>query len=149
MPQMIQQLPQVLTMTIADVVHRDSSSGKFFILGTYNTIAAQDFPCVHPIMGVYLALTDGRGKTPLTIRLIDAEEEREPLLIIEALVDFPDPTQVVEVGFSCQRVEFPQPGEYRLELFAAGEPLLERRLFVMSAQQMAPRFLRKENRSYS
>lgn len=149
MSQMIQQLPQVLTMTIADVVHRDAGNGKFFILGTYNSIATQGFPCIHPVMGVYLALTDGRGKTPLTVRLIDAEEERDPLLMIEALVDFPDPTQVVEVGFSCQRVEFPQPGEYRLQLFAAGEPLLERRLFVMSAQQVNPRFFRKENRSLS
>lgn len=128
--QELPQLPQVLTMTIADVVHRDPGTGKFSILGTYNAIAAQDFPCIHPSLGVFLALTDGMGKTPLLLRLIDAEEERPPVFKIEATVSFVDPTQVAEMGFACQGVKFPEPGEYRLQLFAGGEPLLERRLFV-------------------
>jgi len=146
MSQAVLQLPQVLTMTIADIVHRDASTGKFSLLGTYNTIAARSFPFTHPSMGVYLALTDGRGKTPLVLRLIDAEEERPPVFTIQAVIDFPDPTQVAEVGFACQRLEFAQPGEYRLQLFVAGEPLLERRLFLVPAQQMAQRPLRKGNR---
>jgi hypothetical protein len=89
---------------------------------------------------VYLALTDGRGRTPLTLRLIDAEEEGPPVFTVEATVDFPDPTQVVEGAFTCQRLQFERPGEYRLQLLAAGELLLERRLYVRAAQKVGPRY---------
>jgi hypothetical protein len=137
----LMQLPQVLTMTIAEVVHRDGCTGKYSLLGLHNTIAAPTFPCTHPSLAVYLALTDGRGKTPLTLRLIDGEEERPPVFTVEALLDFPDPTQVVEGAFTCQRLQFPQPGEYRLQLLVAGELLLERRLFVRSLQMTGPLYV--------
>lgn len=138
MSEAIVQLPQVLTLTIADVVHRDPSTGKFSLLGIYNTIAAPAFPTIHPSLGVYFALTDGRGKTPLTLRLVDAEEERPPVLTINAVVDSRDPTQVLEAGYTFQRLEFPAPGEYLLQLTAAGEPLIEHRLFVIAARQAQP-----------
>jgi hypothetical protein len=53
---------------------------------------------------------------------------------LETVVSFADPLVVLEVVFTQARVVFPEPGEYRLQLFAAGEPLLERRLQVFPAQ---------------
>jgi hypothetical protein len=141
---LLESLPEVLAMTIADAAHRDGATGKFSLLGTFNAIAARSFPHVHPCMAVYLALTDGRGKTPLTLRLIDADEEEAPIFQIQATVDFPDPLQMVEVAFSCPRLEFRHAGEYRLQLFAGDEPLMERRLLVMSSQQMSARLAHQE-----
>jgi hypothetical protein len=34
------------------------------------------------------------------------------------------------MAFTQQRVVFPEPGEYRLQLFAADQPLVERRLQI-------------------
>jgi len=149
MTPVISQLPHVLTLTIADVVHRDPGTGKFSLLGIYNAIAAPAFPCVHPAMGVYLALTDGRGKAPIVLRLVDAEEERPPVFNIAAVLDSRDPTQVMELGYSFQRLEFPKPGEYLLQFLAAGEPLMERRLFVVPVQQPAQRPVRAVRQPYN
>ena len=40
-----------------------------------------------------------RGETPLRLRLIDVNEEREPVLEFDTAVNFLDPTEEVEVVF--------------------------------------------------
>jgi hypothetical protein len=128
-----QQPPDVLAMVLADDIHRDTDTGKFFILGTYATITAPAFPWTQPALIVYLAFTDGRGQTPLSIRLVDVEEARPPVFESNALLNFSDPLAVIEMAFYQPEVIFPQLGEYRLQLFGAGQFLRERRLFVLFA----------------
>jgi ribonuclease PH len=135
MPQVEQQPPSLLAMIIADVVHADPATGKFSILGTYSAIGAASFPCTHPYMAVYLAITDGRGETPMKMRLIDVEEVRNAVFESEATLNFIDPTQVIELTFFQSAVVFPEPGEYSLQLFGAGEFLSERRVLVVPIQQ--------------
>jgi len=82
-------------------------------------------------MAVYDAITDGRGKVPISLALVDAEDEQEPLFHAEGEVDFSDPRAVVEAEFHLQGLTFPAAGEYRFQLRAAGEFLIERRLVVV------------------
>jgi hypothetical protein len=130
-----QQWPDVIAMVVADGVHQDPATGKFFILGTYSAIGALGFPCRHGPLIVYMTLTDGRGETPLKMCLVDVDEEREPVFEDETTVNFSDPTQVLEIVFMHPQVTFPEPGEYRLKLFGAGEFLRERRLVVFPVPQ--------------
>ena len=53
-----QQPPEVLALLIADHVHQDDSSGKFFILGTRSAIGAATFPCHRATLAVFAALRD-------------------------------------------------------------------------------------------
>ena len=125
------QPPDVLAMVLADSVLHDLASGKFVIQGTYSVIMASAFPVIHPALAVYFAITNGHGMTPVAIRLIDVDEAREPIFALAGEVDFADPLQVVEHVFAARRVRFPEPGEYRLQLFAADQLLRERRLQVV------------------
>src|SRR5262249_215710 len=125
-----QQPPLVLAMVLADTVVQDLPTGKNTIQGTYRALDAADFPYVHPSMVVYVALTEGYGPTEVRLRLSDAHEPRPPLFEQEATVEFPDPLAEVEVVFAHRNIVFPEPGEYRLQLFGAGEPLRERRLDI-------------------
>src|SRR5438093_737987 len=109
-----QQPPEVLAMVVADIIHRDPSNGKFFILGTYAVIGAASFPCVHPVIQVYVSLIDGRGPTPIKLLLIDADEARGVIFETEVIVPFVDPTQTMEVVFTHIGAEFPEPGDYCL-----------------------------------
>lgn len=126
-----QTAPDVLAMILADGLHGDNASGKSFILGTYSTINARHFPCTKPDIHVYLALTDGHGRTTLKLRFIDVDESREPVFEHEMEVDFDSPLAVREVLFTRRHVVIPQPGEYRLQLFGAGQFLRERRVLVL------------------
>jgi hypothetical protein len=111
-------------------VHRDPGTGKFTILGTYNVIGAASFPIQQPLM-IYLALTDGRDETPLKLRIVDVDEERPPVLEAEASLDMTDPTTVHEFPVIAPMATFPEPGEYRIQLFGAGTFLREVRLHVV------------------
>jgi hypothetical protein len=82
-------------------------------------------------MAVYTAVTDGRGKVPLVLQLVDADEEGEPLFRGEAGIEFHDPRAIAGLSFHIAGVVFPKPGEYRFQLFAGNQFLMERRLLVV------------------
>jgi hypothetical protein len=44
--------------------------------------------------------------------------------------DFSDRTAIIQWEVQMEDVEFPAPGNYRLQLFAGGEFMLERRLTI-------------------
>ena len=128
--------PYPLAMVICDNIWHDRGTGKRFLLGCFSTIHATSFPATHPGMAVYVAITNGRGKVPMRIQLVDAGEEREPLWVAEAEVDFSDPRSVVELEFIMQSVTFPAPGEYRFQLFASGKWNMERRFLVNELEEV-------------
>jgi len=122
--------PVPLAMVVCDYIHRDPGSGKLFILGCFSTIHAAKFPATHGVMGIYVELTNGRGKVPIHARLIDANEEREPLWETRDEVEFNDPRIVMQMAFLLGGITFAEPGEYRCQIFACGEFLMERRILV-------------------
>jgi hypothetical protein len=131
-----QQPPEALALLIADHVHRDDSTNKFFILGTRASIGGAVFPFRCPSLSVYGSLIDGRGETLMRLRLIDVDEAREPVLDYETTVNFLDPTEEVEIGFRLVDLVFSEPGDYRLQLYGAGQFLRERRVLVIPLENL-------------
>ena len=128
------QPPLVLALLLADNGHRDSITGKYFVLGTVSAVQAPAFPGSVPMLCVYAALTDGRGDTQLKIVLVDVDEKRKPLFEVDTVVHFPDPFYVAEIMFLFPGLTFPAPDEYRVQLHAAGQLVCERRLLVEQAE---------------
>ena len=125
-------------MVLADAIHRDLATNKNYIHGTFHALVAPSFPWAYPAMVIYVALTDGHGNTRLSLRLVDVDESRPPIFEAETVVNFPDPLTVLEVVFPLSNATFPEPGEYRVQLFGADAPLLERRLTVVSPEDASP-----------
>jgi hypothetical protein len=113
-------------------------TGKNTIQGTYQSLTAREFPFTHANIVVYVALTDGHGETEVRLRLVDSDELRSPLFELETTVAFEDPLITLELVFAQPRVVFPAPGEYRLQLLGAGEPLLDRRLTILRDEDAGP-----------
>lgn len=124
------QAPYSLAMVICDSVHRDSSTGKSTILGTCSSITSAAYPAVHPGLSVYMALTDGRGKPPMRLRLVSVDED---VILFEGMfeIDFADPRSVFEIAITIGNLSIPKEGEYRLQLFCDSEPIMERRLVAV------------------
>jgi hypothetical protein len=125
-----QQQPDVLAMILAEAVLSDVASEKLEIRGVFSVLPAAEFPWTHSVMVVYTAITGGHGKTPLRLRIIDVDEVREAIVDTEMVVDFPDPITVLEPILVVKDIVFPEPGEYRVQLYGAGQFLRERRLQV-------------------
>lgn len=125
--------PFAVAMVICDAIWTDPYTGKCTVIGTFSTISGRSFPLVHPILSVYFALTDGKGKQSVRMELVDAEEERAPILNPTIEVILEDPRTVFEGCLQLTRIEFPEAGEYRLKLFSNEEFLMERRIIVVAA----------------
>lgn len=115
-------------MVVCDAVWRDPATGKHFIMGCFSAIGAHAFPTVHPTLAVYLSLTEGYGKIPLLLRLVDGESGILHELRID--VDFSDPRAIAEIAMQFQNLNFKAPGEYRLQLHAGDAFVMERRIMV-------------------
>src|SRR5437899_3154700 len=91
--------PYALALGICDLIYRDRSTGKRFILGCFSVLHATDFPAVHPALCVYLDLTNGRGQVTIKVQIVDSDELHEPIWVGESLVHFADPRTVAELDF--------------------------------------------------
>lgn len=126
---MIPPIAQAVIM--CDCVHRESVSGKYNLLGTFNSLAFPSFPGKLPIMFVFLSLVEVNGTYDLRIQLVDVDEEFEPIAQVSGTLVGNYPLAIYEFPLHLQDVEFPRTGEYRLQLFAHGTQIAERRLFVL------------------
>jgi hypothetical protein len=119
-------------MVVCDGLWRDPYTGKTTILGTFSTIGGSSFPLFHPVLSVYISLTDGHGTVPVRLVLVDVDEERQPIFERTDEIKFTDPRMVMELCIWQGAVVFPEPGEYRLKLIAKDEFIIERRILVVN-----------------
>jgi hypothetical protein len=124
--------PFPLAMVVCDGIHRDPGTGKLTLLGCFSVIGVAELPAVHESMGLYIELTNGRGKVPFLCRLVDANEDLEPLWEHKDEIEIEDPRVVLQIALPIQNVLFSQAGEYRIQLYACNEFLMERRVLVHS-----------------
>src|SRR5687767_2318239 len=115
---MDQPPPEVLALVIGEQVYVEPVSKKLFLLGVNSDFASATFPLVVPRLVAYIVLTDGRGEVSLHGRVIDVDDENQPVGDANSEVLFEEPLDEVETLLHFADVEFPGPGEYRLQLFA-------------------------------
>ena len=120
--------PILLSAITCGRVLFDKVSGMPSIIDIVQTINAQKFPARHPQIVFFCELTNGHGTTKVKIRLIDAQEEDKNIFEKEGAVQFKDVKQIVTLAMDLHGVVFPQPGEYRFQLFANQYLLGERRI---------------------
>ena len=85
--------PILLALVLCDGTIREAGTNKLSLIGTFNGVFAPNFPCTHPSLSVYVALTDGRGKVPCSLKMVSQADQRE-LFNLPGQVDFQDPTGV-------------------------------------------------------
>ena len=73
-------VPDVLSLIVCDQIITDRLTGKQSIIGMFSKIHTRGFPAAHPQLSVYVALTEGHGETELTIRIVDANDARPPIV---------------------------------------------------------------------
>ena len=130
--------PDVLAINICDTIIRDEHTKKVSLMGLFSVIWASGFPCTHPLMHVYVALTGGHGKHEIEVRLsLTANEQM--VMSMKGPVEFTSPLQVIELNLAWQRVTFKSPGEYAVEVFSDGSSVpVGRRKFNVREQAEIP-----------
>jgi hypothetical protein len=121
--------PVVLSINICDAIIRDETTKKVSLIGIFNTIQAFSFPTVHPLLHLYMALTNGHGKYKGEISLSD--NEGKVLICAQGPLEFRDPLQVVEINFEWRLLKFEHEGEYIVEVACDGQQAGTRKFRVV------------------
>jgi len=120
--------PDVLSLLVCDQIITDRITGKVSLIGMFSKVHGRRFPASHPQLCVFVAMTDGHGKTELVIRVVDANDARPPIVEGKGAVNFKDPRAIANLFLQFHGLTFPVPGEYRVQLLSNGQLLREARL---------------------
>ncbi len=123
--------PDVLAMIVCDQIITDRMTGKQSLIGMFAKVHAVGFPVSHPQLSVFVALTDGYGEVELLIRIVDANDARPPIVEGKGKVNFKNPRAIANLALAFHGLRFPEPGEYRVQLYSNGELLREARLHLI------------------
>jgi hypothetical protein len=127
--------PLVLSLILCESIIQDAMTGQHSVVGTLHYVQSHGFPAMFPELCVFFELTNGRGNIPVLIRIVDGSEERPPVFETTLVLEMKHPLVVMHGAVRIGNSVFPEPGEYRIQLHAAGDRRLERRLFL---QQVPP-----------
>lgn len=120
--------PDVLALLVCDQIITDRISGKQSLIGMFSKVHTRGFPAAHPQLCVFVALTEGYGETELTIRIVDSDDARPPIVEGKGRVKFHNPRAIANLSLQFHGLTFPRPGEYRVQLWSDGALLREARL---------------------
>ena len=126
--------PDVLSLILCDQIITDRMTGKVSLIGMFSRVHAPRFPVAHPQLSVFVALTEGYGDTEMRIRVVDANDERPPVVEGHGKVRFQDPRSIAHLALQFHGLRFPEPGEYRVQLYCGNELLREARLVMVQIQ---------------
>ena len=121
--------PIGLAIVICDQIIEDKLTGKKSLIGIFNQIGTQNFPCRHPQISVFVSLTDGHGQCAARLRIVHDESDHV-VAEVNGGIQFPDVHVVVELNFNLVGLVFPQPGMYSIEFYCDDALVLERRFTV-------------------
>jgi hypothetical protein len=100
----------------------------------FSVVHAVRFPVTHPQLCVYVALTEGYGKTDFLIRIVDANDARRPIVEGRGNVDFKNPRAIANLALQFHGLTFPEPGSYRVQLYSDNELLREARMELLKVK---------------
>ncbi|HUI08043.1 MAG TPA: hypothetical protein VL486_13675 [Verrucomicrobiae bacterium] len=129
--------PTGLAIVICDQIIEDKFTGKKSLIGIFNQIGTQTFPCRHPQLCVFVSLTEGRGQCAARLRIIHDQSEHV-VAEVNGNIQFSDVHVVVELNFNLVGLTFPEPGMYSIEFYCDDALILERRFNVVKMQPQPP-----------
>jgi len=130
MPEQQERIPPpiLLSVIICDQVIIDAVTRNPSIIGAFETITAPKYPARHSRLAFFCQLTNGRGKTKISIKLVDVQREDEIMFEQTVEQEFKDVRQIANFAFNIGGIVFPHPGEYRFQIYGGTELLGERRI---------------------
>lgn len=132
--------PNCVSLIICETVIEDARSRNKSLINMFNGILAPRLPARHDRLCAFAAITGGRGKVNVVLRLCYDKDYEKDLLHLEGEVEFPasDPNAVVDLVFEIRGFVFEQFGNYTFEVVHGQVPLLTRRFTVNQLQTQPP-----------
>lgn len=132
------QNPIIISFLFADKVFREMETGKVHIAGTFNQLASNRFPMVHPQFYIYLAITEmsaGQRSVSLEFRYIETGLK---IMAVEQNVQSRGPIDVLELNMCFNSVQFEREGNVELVLKIDDREAMTRMLKIKKVTPPTP-----------
>ena len=126
--------PVVLTLLLTEKVIVDARTQQYSLVGLVSNVNASRFPVRSPNLCIFTEVTGGHGVTAISVRIVDVDETRDPVVKLDLQLNLENPLAVTQFVFGMPPLIFPEPGDYRLQALSAGSRLLEKRLILREAK---------------
>jgi hypothetical protein len=124
--------PILQSLVLADHIYIDAKTGKKIIAGTFNHLAAPEFPSFFGrTTYAFISMTEVHGNTPVTLKYTDLSNSETLLEIRDLPMEAPnDPLATVEMVVELPRFPMPHEGIFAFEVYAHEEQIGSLRIQV-------------------
>jgi hypothetical protein len=112
-------IPKASAMVICDLVITEQETNKKSLIGIFESVNAESFPCIHHFMSVYIKMTDANGTYKFHLDLVDLKTDgviAKGEIPHEIKID--NPLSSHELVFNLKGLRFMHPGEYEFRIYA-------------------------------
>jgi len=124
---MSKEIPIGVALMLCDRVITDAVTQEKTLVATFSQLHSVSFPCMHPRLTVFVAITNGRGTIDTEVRCINETEQNSVVFAMKGAIQFNNPNDVVEMGFQFNNLVFQKPGLHSIQFLCEGELILQRR----------------------
>ena len=123
-----QKRPKLDCMILCDAVS-DAPGGKKTLYGLFDTINAQEFPCVHSVFSVFLRFVSGLGTHEMKLQILDPDDT--VIFQGQNKIEIKEDRQFAGADFVMRfhGFTFKTPGVYKAKVILDGEPIQEEKSF--------------------
>ena len=127
--------PLIKAILICDHIITEAGTNKKSLIGIFENITAARFPYVHPLLSVYVKLTDALGKYKVRIELVDLRHNKIIGKGEIPQVQFPDKLSHYELAFNFAGLRINNSGKYEFRIYANDEFLDSKDFHVLQAKK--------------
>jgi len=113
--------PTIKAILLCDSIIAEVGTNKKSLIGVFENINFQSFPCKHYKLSVYINFTSAQGEYDFKLELIDLQTNT--VIGGSALpeVNIPDKLGCCELAFNLMGLEFKHPGKYEFQISTKGK----------------------------
>jgi hypothetical protein len=129
--------PVLQALVLADHIYIDAKTGKKIIAGTFNHLAAPEFPSYFGRSTyAFISMTEVHGHIPVTLRYTDLSTSETLLELGDLPMDAPnDPLATVEMVIELPRFPMPHEGIFAFEVYVREEQIGALRIQVSKSSE--------------
>ena len=128
--------PHCVSIVICDNVIEDKATNNKTLVSLFNQILVHALPTKYARMFVVASLTDGRGKCPITLRVVHLSSARE-IARVDGELDSQDPLEVLDLVVEFRGLPFFEEGTYVAEVLSESAILGQRRFSVTKPKEQS------------
>ncbi len=131
-------LPVLDGILLCDQIIEDRLTGKKTLVGIFQEILAVKFPCIHPTLWIYAAISDAEGEYEFELRLLDGESLNMIGTSKTGHIRIQNRLQRTEIQIRMDGLPLAKPGQYIFQFLTNGQLIADKPFYAREMPRQKP-----------